>query len=173
MTGIDHERDRDGPSSSIPAELAKKIRLVILDVDGVLTDGTVNAIGPSEKRIFLRDLDAITLARNEGIKVAFLTGESKDEAKPVVDRCGGGITLYDAKDKEEGIKEISKLLNMDLSEICYVGDARRDCPALKLAGLGLCPADGDKLAKESADKILLASGGRGAVSEAVDLILGI
>ena len=157
----------------IEKKIKYSIKALVLDIDGVLTDGTVNVSGPVEKRIFLRDLDAITLVKKEGIKTAFLTGESEAEAIPVVDRCGGGVAVCNAKDKEAGIREISKLLNMDLSEICYVGDARRDIPALKLAGLGLCPADGDKLAKAAADRVLLASGGRGAVSEAVDLILGI
>ena len=149
------------------------IKALVMDIDGVITDGTVNVSGPVEKRIFLRDLDAITLVKKEGIKIAFLTGESEAEAKPIVDRCGGMIAIYNAKDKEAGISEIARLLDLDLIDICYVGDARRDVPVLKSVGFGLCPADGDKLAKEGADRVLMASGGRGAVSEAVDLLLGI
>ena len=75
------------------------------------------------------------------------------------------IFCDNAKDKETGIKEISWQLNLDLKEICYIGDVRRDIPALKLVGLGLCPFDGDKLAKEAADQVLSACGGRGAVAE--------
>lgn len=149
------------------------IKALVLDIDGVLTDGSVNVRGPVEKRIFLRDIDAITMAGKRGILIAFLTGESEAEADPVINRCGGGKAVYNAKDKGKGIKDISNLLGIGLGEICYVGDARRDAAALELAGLGLCPADGDKLAKASADMVLLASGGRGAVSEAVDIILGI
>jgi len=144
-----------------------------LDIDGVLTDGTVNVSGPVVKRIFLRDLDALSLARKNGIKVAFLTGESEPEAKPIVDRCGGGIAVYNAKDKKEGIKKIALELKVDLQQICYIGDGRRDVPALQMAGLGLCPGDADKLAKGAADQVLNSFGGRGAVAEAVDLILGI
>ena len=155
------------------SELRNNIKALVLDIDGVLTDGTVAVQGPPAKRIFLRDLDALTLARREGIEIAFLTGESEADAQPVVARCGSGIFIYDAKDKETGIKEIAGQLKLDLSEICYVGDARRDIPALQIVGLGLCPSDGDKLAKEAADQVLYASGGRGAVAEAVDLILGI
>ncbi|MCK4889662.1 MAG: HAD hydrolase family protein [Candidatus Aminicenantes bacterium] len=149
------------------------IKALVLDIDGVLTDGTANVQGPLVKRIFLRDLDALTMIRKKGVKIAFLTGESEDDARPVVDRCGGGLAVYNAKDKEAGISEIARLLDLDLIDICYVGDARRDVPVLKSVGFGLCPADGDKLAKEGADRILMASGGRGAVSEAVDLLLGI
>ena len=150
-----------------------KLKALVLDIDGVLTDGTVAVHGEPFKRIFLRDLDALTLARKNGIKVAFLTGESEVDAAPVVNRCGGGIALYKAKNKEVGIKEIARQLNLDLKAICYVGDARRDIPAFGLVGLGLCPSDGDKLAKDAADQVLSAGGGRGAVAEAVDLILGI
>jgi len=149
------------------------IKALVLDIDGVLTDGTVAVEGPSGKRIFLRDLDALTLIRQKGIQVAFLTGESETQALPVVKRCGGGLAVYNAKDKETGIKEVTRQLSLDLSEICYVADARRDVPALQMVGLGLCPSDGDKLARYAADKVLNACGGRGAVAEAVDLILGI
>jgi len=60
---------------------------------------------------------------------------------------------------------------VSLSEICYVADARRDVPAMKLVGLALSPADGDRLAKQAAHVVLEACGGRGAVAEAVDLVL--
>jgi 3-deoxy-D-manno-octulosonate 8-phosphate phosphatase (KDO 8-P phosphatase) len=151
--------------------LKKNIRALVLDIDGVLTDGTVGVNESSRKRVFLRDLDALTVARGKGIQIAFLSGESEHEAKPVVDCCGGGIAIYDAKDKEKGILEMAEKLKMKLSEICYVGDARRDIPALQIVELGLVPADADKRAKSAADRVLFASGGRGAVSEAVDIIL--
>ena len=151
----------------------KKIKALVLDIDGVLTDGTVGISGPSLKRLFLRDLDALTMARENGIKIAFISGESESEAKPVVERCGGGISVCDAKDKEKGIRELARKIGMDLSEICYVGDARRDVPALRMVGLGLTPANADKVAKSVAYRVLTACGGRGAVSEAVDLILNI
>lgn len=147
------------------------IRALVLDIDGVLTDGTVMVDGSGGKRIFLRDLDALTRAREREIRIAFLSGEKQSEAEPVVRRCGGGIVVYDAKNKEEGMHQLAIKLGVELSEICYVGDARRDVKALKLVGLGLTPADGDKVAKSAATRVLMASGGRGAVSEAVDIIL--
>jgi YrbI family 3-deoxy-D-manno-octulosonate 8-phosphate phosphatase len=149
------------------------IKALVLDIDGVLTDGTVAVDGSPAKRIFLRDLDALSLIRRKGILVAFLTGESEAEAASVVNRCGSGLTAFNAKDKEAGIKEIARQLKLELAEICYIGDARRDIPALKIIGLSLCPFDGDKLAKDAADMVLQACGGKGAVAEAVDLILGI
>jgi len=143
-----------------------------LDIDGVLTDGTVDFQKPSRKRIFLRDLDALTLMKKGGIRVAFLTGEDEAEVAAIVERCGGGdCAVFGAKDKEAGIREIAGKLGVSLSEICYVADARRDVPAMKLVGLALSPADGDRLAKQAAHVVLEACGGRGAVAEAVDLVL--
>jgi 3-deoxy-D-manno-octulosonate 8-phosphate phosphatase (KDO 8-P phosphatase) len=148
------------------------IKALVLDIDGVLTDGTVEVQGPSRKRVFLRDLDALTLIKKKGIRIAFLTGDDELEASPIVERCGGASqVIYQAKDKEAGIREIARRLNVSLSELCYLGDARRDIPALKLVGLAMCPADGDRLAKKAAHVVLEACGGHGAVSEAVDLIL--
>lgn len=147
------------------------IKALVLDIDGVLTDGTVDIQGQSRKRVFLRDLDALTLIKKNGIRIAFLSGEDETEAGPVVERCGGASqVVYQAEDKEAGIREIAQKLNVSLSEICYLADARRDIPALKLVGLALCPADGDRLAKQASHVVLEACGGRGAVSEAVDLI---
>ena len=151
--------------------MAKHIKALVLDIDGVLTDGTVGVTNNLSRRLFLRDLDALTLARSKGIQLAFLSGESESEIKPIVERCGGGISVYGAKDKEKGMIDISQKLGIDLSEICYIGDGRRDVPALQMAGLGLAPSDADKLARSAADQILTACGGRGAVSEAVDIIL--
>jgi 3-deoxy-D-manno-octulosonate 8-phosphate phosphatase (KDO 8-P phosphatase) len=153
--------------------LKKNIRALVLDIDGVLTDGTVGLSGSSRRWLFLRDLDALTLARSKGIQIAFLSGESESEIKPIIERCGGGISVYGAKDKEKGMIELANKLGLDLSEICYIGDARRDAPALQMAGLGLAPADADKLARSAADQVLTACGGRGAVSEAVEIILEI
>ena len=145
---------------------------MVLDIDGVLTDGTVAVQGPSRGRIFLRDLDALTLIKKRGIQIAFLTGETEAEAGPLIERCGGASqVIYQAKDKESGIREIAQKLSLNLTELCYLADARRDIPAMKLVGLAMCPADGDRLAKQAAHVVLEACGGRGAVSEAVDLIL--
>ena len=149
-----------------------KLKALVLDIDGVLTDGTVAVDGSGGKRIFLRDLDALTRARDQGIRIAFLSGEKESEAQPVVARCGGGTAVYDAKDKERGIRQMADKLGLTLAEICYVGDARRDIPALRMVGLGLAPADADKFVKRTVNRVLAASGGRGAVSEAVDVLLG-
>lgn len=144
------------------------IRGLVLDIDGVLTDGTDAVGGLAEKRLFLRDLDALTQARRRGVTVAFLSGEPEIEA--VVERCGGGAFLAGCKDKGRGLREVCDRLGLAPAEVCYVGDADRDVPALEQAGLGLAPADASPAARSAADRVLRAASGRGAVAEAVELI---
>jgi D-sedoheptulose 7-phosphate isomerase len=146
-------------------------RVLVLDIDGVLTDGTVGIGSASGRRVYLRDLDALTRARAAGLQIAFLTGESADEVSAVVARCGGGPAKYGAKDKLKGLRELAAELGVELAGLCYVADARRDVDALKIVGLGLVPADGDPQAKRGAARVLAAPGGRGAVAAAVELLL--
>lgn len=153
------------------AGICGRLKALVLDIDGVLTDGTIPADGSNDRRLFMRDLDALTRARDTGIRVAFLTGEPEASVGPVVARCGGGAAVYSAKDKERGLREISGMLETPVDQICYVGDARRDIPALQLAGLSLVPSDGDVHARAAADRVLASPGGRGAVAEAIDLLL--
>ncbi len=162
----------NGQSENMNDSSKKVIKALVLDIDGVLTDGTVTVEGLAQKRIFLRDIDALNRIRRSGVRIAFLTGETESEAKALIDRCGGGdFVLYQSKDKEAGIHELARQLKLDVNELCYIADARRDIPAMKLVGLAMCPADGDRLAKQAAHVVLEACGGHGAVSEAVDLIL--
>ena len=152
------------PSPRIP------MQLLVLDIDGVLTDGTVAAGDASARRVHVRDLDALTRAREAGLEVAFLTGEPPDEVSRVVERCGGGTAVYNAKDKALALRGLAVDKGVPLEAVCYVGDARRDAAALEIAGLGLVPADAHPLAKAAAG-VLSVGGGRGAVAEAVDTLL--
>lgn len=145
------------------------IRHLVLDIDGVLTDGTTPLSAAGEKRLFLRDLDALTAARRAGLTIGFLSGEP--DIDHVVQRCGGGPAIAGAKDKSAGLIEIARLMGVAVDEICYVGDADRDAPALDLAGLGLAPSDASHAAVKAANRVLRNAGGRGAVAEAVELLL--
>lgn len=148
-----------------------KIRALVLDIDGVLTDGSVG-VREEGKRLFLRDLDALTRIRRLGVEVAFLTGESKESAGPLVERCGGGVSVFGAKDKDAGLRQIASTLGVEADVICYVGDADRDSPALHLAGVSFAPGDASIAAKRSADHTLRCRGGRGVVEEVEYLVFG-
>jgi 3-deoxy-D-manno-octulosonate 8-phosphate phosphatase (KDO 8-P phosphatase) len=149
------------------------IRALVLDVDGVLTDGLVrlDEDGRETKTLFFRDLDALGDARRAGLVVALLTGESTRLVDVLARRLEVEHVRSGAKDKAAGLEDLRADLGVAADELCYVGDADRDAPALVLAGLGLAPADATSAARTAADAVLDARGGRGAVAEAVALVL--
>jgi 3-deoxy-D-manno-octulosonate 8-phosphate phosphatase (KDO 8-P phosphatase) len=149
------------------------IRALVLDIDGVLTDGLVrlDEDGRETKTLFFRDLDALGEARRSGLVVALMTGE----ATPIVDVLARRLEVErvttGAKDKAAGLTSLLAELDLPAEAVCYVGDAPRDVPALELAGLSLAPADASPEASAAASMVLSAPGGRGAVAEAVALVL--
>ena len=156
------------PDANSPSE----ITCLVLDIDGVMTDGTTAVRPAVEKRLYLRDLDAIGVLKRAGLKIGFLTGEPEAEAAAVVERCGGDAAVYDAKDKAAGLSELLAKLDESAESVCFVGDAERDVPALRGVSLALVPADASEAARSAADVVLSAPGGRGVVEEAAALILG-
>jgi len=150
-----------------------RIRLLVLDIDGVITDGTVvcSAEGPEHKRYSFRDVDALFEARRQGLVVALATGENTTWADSIARRLEIDHLVKGAKDKLAAVTALSGQLGIDLAEICYLGDGPRDAPALRVVGLGLAPADASPEASAAAHHTLAASAGQGAVDEAVRLIL--
>jgi D-sedoheptulose 7-phosphate isomerase len=151
------------------------ISVLALDIDGVLTNGRVelDAQGQERKGLAFRDLDALGAARRKGIRIALVTGEDGPLVDVVARRVQAEATLRAAKDKGAAIAELAYRLDTPLSEICFVGDADRDAPALEMVGLGLAPADASSDARGRASRVLSRKGGEGAVAEAVELCLGI
>ncbi len=151
----------------------KTIKLLALDIDGVLTDGrtTLGARSPEKKRLAFQDLDAIGTARRAGLRLALITGESDGSVDLVATRTGVPVVRRDAKDKLAALQSVAKDARVSLAEICYVGDGDRDAPALAQAGFALAPANATFAARGAAHRVLKKSGGHGAVSEAVRLLL--
>ena len=145
------------------------IKLLILDIDGVITDGTAayTAEGEEQKSISFRDLDAVFEARRNGLLVGIVTGEDGPWADFLVERLGVELVRRGAKDKLAAIRDLAGSVDIDLSAVCYVGDAVRDAPALAAVGLGLAPSDASAEARRAATEVLSSPGGKGAVSEAV------
>lgn len=149
------------------------IRLLALDIDGVLTDGTVafDERGTESKSLFFRDIDAVHAARRAGIELALVSGEATPIVALLAGRLGIDRVLSGRKDKDDALRELAAETQLTLDEICYVGDAPRDAAALTIAGLGLAPADASAGARAAADHVLESNGGRGAVEEAVGILL--
>jgi 3-deoxy-D-manno-octulosonate 8-phosphate phosphatase (KDO 8-P phosphatase) len=149
------------------------IRVLALDIDGVLTNGEVrfDEDGRESKALFFRDIDAVFAAKREGLRIVLVTGESSPLVDVIARRLDVADVYRDAKDKSAAMRAVARDLGVPLEEICFVGDAPRDAPALELVGLGLAPADAAEEALAAADKVLAHTGGRGAVGEAVAVVL--
>ncbi len=154
--------------------MSSDILLLALDVDGVLTDGsvTITPSGEESKGIAFRDLDALARARRAGLRIALVTGEEGPLVMAIAAKAGAEFVLPAAKDKVAALEALSANAAVPLSRICFVGDADRDALAFPLVGISLSPADGSRAARRTASRVLTAKGGAGAVEEAVDLLLG-
>jgi 3-deoxy-D-manno-octulosonate 8-phosphate phosphatase (KDO 8-P phosphatase) len=151
---------------------ADAIRLIVLDVDGVLTDGTVLLLpnGDEARAVHFHDVDAVAAVQRDGVTVAVLSGEATEGVKRVAARFGITECIWGAKDKLAGLLSLTGHMGIAMGETCYVGDADRDAPALDAAGVGMAPADATAAARHAANHVLAACGGRGAVAETVDVL---
>lgn len=153
--------------------MSSDILLLALDVDGVLTDGsvTITPSGEESKGVAFRDLDALARARRAGIRIALVTGEEGPLVMAIAAKAGAEFVLPAAKDKVAALEALSANAAVPLSRVCFVGDADRDALAFPLVGISLCPADGSRAARRTASRVLSAKGGAGAVEEAVEILL--
>ena len=154
-------------------ERAKKIRLLILDVDGVLTDGSIilDNEGNEFKRFHVRDGHGVKMLVKAGIPVAVITGRTSK----VVERRAKelGITeLYQGVYKKSAVyEELIKKYNCKDENVAFMGDDVVDAEILKRVGLPAVPADADEEAKRLAVFVSSKNGGRGAVREFIEIIL--
>lgn len=132
------------------------IRLVVFDIDGVITDGTVivDVNGTEQKKINLKDVDAIFELHREGFRLAAITGEKTEIVRYFENRFPWDYFYCGAKKKTEILQEIEQKEQILPEEICYVGDGKYDVEPLEHAGLGICPADAIDRAKQAANMIL-------------------
>jgi len=147
--------------------------LLALDIDGVLTDGTVsiNAAGDERKLICYRDIDAVFGARREGLAVALLTAENTPVAARIAERLEVEHFLAGRRNKGQALRDLAKELGLTIDRVCFIGDSAKDAEALEMAGLGLAPADAEPAARRAADVVLVRKGGHGAVAEGLVLFL--
>ncbi len=153
--------------------MAKGIKLLILDVDGVLTDGKIilDSIGTEIKAFNIHDGHGIRLLHDAGIKVAIITGR---ESKVVEIRAAelGISDLYQkARDKNSVYQSLLEKHNLKDADAAFVGDDLIDIPILKSAGLAVVVSNGVDEAKKYAHMITKKAGGEGAVREVIDFII--
>lgn len=159
---------------AIPAKTGLcAITVLALDIDGVLTDGTVtwDEFGRESKALCYQDVDAVFMARRQGLRVVLITGEDSAWVKMVATRLQADRVYAGAKDKAQAVRELCQELKVAREEICLVGDSARDAQTFPYVGLAFAPADAARVARAAADRVLGCPGGRGAVAEVVELIL--
>jgi YrbI family 3-deoxy-D-manno-octulosonate 8-phosphate phosphatase len=149
------------------------IKLLVLDIDGVLTDGkvVVDSKNNEYKSISYRDMDAVSVLRSMDVRLALLTGEDTALVDVIGKRFGIADIRRSEKDKGRGLTEISEVLQIPLGNTCYIGDSDRDAGALRICGLGIVPQDASKEAKVSASVVLKSKGGSGVVHEALEYLV--
>lgn len=149
------------------------MRWLVLDVDGVLTDGRVILDGgDGEWKAFdVRDGQRIVLAAREGIRTVFLTGRSSRVVERRAAELGVHRVYQGAQDKGEAMDRFFREEGAHPGETAYLGDDIIDLPALRRAGLKAAVGDAVAEVQAVADWISAAPGGRGAVRELVEFIL--
>jgi len=150
----------------------EKIRLVLLDVDGVLTDGSLILGNHEEYKIFhVQDGLGIKLLQKAGIKVGFLTGRRSESVSNRARELSIDFLYQGVTDKLKMLDELIAETHFKFDEICYAGDDFPDLPVLKKVGFSVTVPNARDEVKQVVDCVTEHSGGRGAVRELSELIL--
>ncbi|MGI8782042.1 MAG: KdsC family phosphatase [Acidobacteriota bacterium] len=151
----------------------KKIRLIMMDIDGVMTDGTLfmGPEGEEYKGFNSRDGHGVRMGQRAGLGFGILTGRESDVVRHRAANLGIDIVIQKSWDKGSDFLRIVEKLHLQPAEVAFVGDDVVDIPAMLHSGLGVAVADAQPEVKKIADYTTSASGGRGAVREVIELIM--
>jgi len=161
-------------SSAIPLEeKLKKIRLMVFDVDGVLTDGkiTFGSGGLEIKSFHVRDGHGIKIAKRFGLEVALVTGRTSEVVVRRAEDLGITRVYQGVWDKKPVLAELLDCLNLRPEQVAVVGDDVVDIPLLRRAGVGVAVADAAAEVRMAADYVTKQRGGHGAAREMIEVVL--
>ena len=152
---------------------AKKVKLLILDVDGVLTDGKLlfDGQGREYKSFHARDGHGIKLLRQTGVEVAVISGRKSNSVALRMKDLGIEYVYQGQEDKIMAFNEIIRSLSIQAEAAAHVGDDLLDLPIMRRVGLSIAVNDANFAVKEYADWCTSLSGGQGAVREVCDFIM--
>lgn len=152
-----------------------KIEMVVFDVDGVMTDGTVGVTETGEHIKFYNKKDGWGIAKllKNGIKVGILTADPEKLIKPRMVHLGidKNYCIYQSQDKGDDIKKLATKANVELRNIAYMGDDEKDLAAMRHVGFKGCPKDAVEAVKMYVQYKSEFKGGKGAVRDFCDTIL--
>lgn len=151
----------------------KNIRLLLLDVDGVMTDGriTYDAQGGESKSFDVKDGHGLKLLQRAGIQVGIITGRCSSIVQRRAEELGIEIVYQGAKNKLEPFEQILRERGFREDEIAYMGDDLVDLPVLLRVGFSATVADAVAEVRERVDYVAACPGGRGAVREVCEFLM--
>jgi 3-deoxy-D-manno-octulosonate 8-phosphate phosphatase (KDO 8-P phosphatase) len=154
-------------------EKAAKIKLLICDVDGVLSDGKVyySNNGDEIKSFNIKDGLGIKQLINQNIQVAIITGRQSNLVERRAKELGIQFVFQGRSNKQAAYDEILGKLNIEKSQVAHIGDDLPDLPLMQQSGLGISVSDGHFFVQKNADWVTSKAGGQGAVRELADMLL--
>jgi 3-deoxy-D-manno-octulosonate 8-phosphate phosphatase (KDO 8-P phosphatase) len=162
----------------VPAPLtiqdkAARIRLLLFDVDGVLTDGTVvlHTDGTESKEFHIRDGAAMVWAQRAGLNVGLLSARSSGATTHRAAQLAIRLVVQGVPNKLDAYQRILRDSGLEDEAVAYMGDDLLDLPVLALAGLSAAPADAATEVRQAVDWVSAFPGGRGAARELIELVL--
>ena len=149
------------------------IRAIALDVDGVLTDGGFwwNAAGEEWKRFSFLDVMGLANARRAGLILALISGEDSLLVDRFAEKLGIKDVFKRCKDKASALRDFADRHDLELTEICFMGDDINDLGALAIAGLAAAPPGAHESVLRAVTFVATRPGGNGAVRDLVDAVL--
>ncbi len=163
-------------NSTIPADIlakARNLKLLILDVDGVLTDGKLffDQDGNEYKCFHARDGHGIKLLRQTGVEIAVISGRKSKTVELRMKNLGIELIYQGHEHKVGAFNEIIEKLEISPDQTAHIGDDLLDLPIMSRVGLAIAVNDANFAVKQRADWCTTTSGGQGAVREVCDLIM--
>lgn len=151
----------------------QEVKLIVLDVDGTLTDGSIvfSEAGEQVKTFHVADGLGIVMAKSVGMRFAVLSGRRSAAVERRMNELGVGDVLQGVNDKGLRLRALMDRLRMRPLEVAFVGDDVNDLPAFGVVGVKIAVADAAQIVRERADYVTPRGGGRGGVRDAIDEIL--
>jgi 3-deoxy-D-manno-octulosonate 8-phosphate phosphatase (KDO 8-P phosphatase) len=155
------------------ADRCRRLKLVLMDVDGVMTDGTVLFLpGGGQARAFhVRDGLGVVLAHRAGLRTGILSGRASGDVEHRARELGITLVRQGVADKPAALRAILEELGVSAHEVAYIGDDVNDLAVMGAVGLCAAPADAPFEVRAAAEMITDAPGGRGCVREFLEAIL--
>lgn len=161
------------PSAADIDARAQRVQALLLDVDGVLTDGRMTYLpdGGETRTFHVRDGLGLQLLIAAGIPVAFISGKQSEVVRRRGEELGVKLMKLGVEDKVAAYEACLKDLAIDDAAVAYVGDDLPDLPLIRRCGLGFAVADAAPEVRSTANVVLRANGGQGAVREVCERLL--